>query len=134
DAVAFLALIELEGPVHAGDGGVLRRLVEDHDFVLAGERIADSRQHAAFDEALIGDDQRPCNAASRELGRQHPHRAKIEMHARELLQEAHQGTGLASIRMKATRAGLSVRFAQAWFVPRWIRTSPCFITFSPSSM
>ena len=41
---------------------------------------------------------------------------------------------LPSIRTNAMRHILPERFAQAWFVPRWIRMSPARITVSSSSM
>jgi hypothetical protein len=44
-----------------------------------------------------------------------------------------QSAGFASTSTKATRQYSPERLLQAWLVPRWIKTSPVFISRSPSS-
>ena len=62
DAVATLALINLERPFDARHGRIFRYFVEDHDIVAARHGFLHPRQHTTGDEALVGQDQRPRDA------------------------------------------------------------------------
>ena len=84
DAVAAFATIERDGAVDAGDGRVLRHIVEHHGPIARRQGLAHAGEGAAFHQALIGEEERARDFQVGELFRQRLDRAEIEMHAREL--------------------------------------------------